>query len=234
MVPITTENLDVVNQLSKHHSIRHVPTNYLKTTIIDSKHLYQFRNPINNKINLEKELSFESTFYSNDPEYVEKTKQMLENAWKNARTPSNYTVDEMIKPPIPKVVPIADNEYALSKKDGPYQKMFIDINEEGDKVTSEYILNKIINARRVEPKNPQKDQIIKYGSIATAVVHSPNNLKLPDLMMTFYHCNKQSSFGAEDYFQIYLWLETPKGPMFVPVAVVGDNPKGVKWRKNNY
>jgi len=54
------------------------------------------------------------------------------------------------------------------------------------------------------------------------------------MMISAWHCSKQSSFGDEDWFQVYLWLETPKGHTYVPVAVFGDNSKGLERRKLSF
>ena len=43
MAPITTENSETVYEILKHFEVRHVPVTYLKTTIIDEKHLFQNR-----------------------------------------------------------------------------------------------------------------------------------------------------------------------------------------------
>ena len=50
------------------------------------------------------------------------------------------------------------------------------------------------------------------------------------MFLTFYHYNKQSSYGAEDWFIVSLWLDAPKGKAFVPVAIAGDNPQGMEHR----
>ena len=47
-------------------------------------------------------------------------------------------------------------------------------------------------------------------------------------------CNKQSSFGAEDLVPDLSMLETPNGNAYVPVAVFGDNSKGIEWRRKTF
>ena len=44
MVPITTKNWANAQQLSQKYEIRHIPEGYLNTTVVDGKHLFQFRN----------------------------------------------------------------------------------------------------------------------------------------------------------------------------------------------
>jgi hypothetical protein len=133
---------------------------------------------------------------------------------------------------MPTTAPVADDEYTGSRKDSPYQKMVIGWEEaKPGAITEEYVLNKLINAKRIPVRDPKKDPVRFYGSGANVVIHPPSNFNLPDTLLTFLHCNKQSSRGAEDWLTVYLWLETPKGNAFVPVAVAGDSPKGMKARK---
>ena len=73
--------------------------------------------------------------------------------------------------------------------------------------------------------NLQLNSTIAVGSVASAVIHPPDRFKLPDTVITVFHFEKQSSFGEEDAMLIYLWIETPAGQAYVPVAYVGDNPK---------
>jgi hypothetical protein len=89
-------------------------------------------------------------------------------------------------------------------------------------------LNKIINAKRIPAKDPLKDLDIMYGSTGMAVIHPPVNFNLPDMIIVVRHIDKQSSLGAEDMLAVNLWLETPRGYAYVPVATIGDNPEGVK------
>ena len=153
---------------------------------------------------------------------------MLDDTWKHAISPSAITVEQITKPPNPTGAPVPEDEYTVSRKDSAYQKMIIGVEEKPGEITEEYVLNKIINAKR--------DRRIKryYGSSATAVIHPPSNFNLPNMLLTFYHCNKQSYWGAEDYMIVYVWLETPKGYAYVPVAIVGDNQKGMEYRKLSY
>ena len=84
MAPIVNEDLEASKQLSKICSVKHVPPNYLPTTIIDGKHLFQFKKTNLKKQALEFIANFENTLYTNNPEYVQKMKIMLDEIWKNA------------------------------------------------------------------------------------------------------------------------------------------------------
>ncbi len=232
MAPVTRDNLATAFQLSECCKVRHVPATYLRTTIIDCSTLFQFKNPPIENEELNQGLSFENAFYSNDAAYIERIKDMLEDTWKNASTPSAVTVEDITKPQMPAIAPVKDNEYTISRKDGPYQKDVVSINEKPGGITEQEVLNKIINAKRAHLKNPLKDSAKFYGSAASAVIHSPENFNLPGMLLMFFHLNKKSTFGAEDCFQVHLWLETPKGHLYVPVAFVGDNPEGMEVRKS--
>lgn len=81
MAPIDLDNLGAAKELSKRHEIRHVSINYLTMLIADGKHLFIFKAPP-----LEEELDspfyFGETFYTNDPKYLERTNELLNDIWK--------------------------------------------------------------------------------------------------------------------------------------------------------
>jgi hypothetical protein len=128
--------------------------------------------------------------------------------------------------------PVPEDEYTVSRKDGPYQRqLYGGTKETRTAVTREYILNKIINAQRIPAKYPWKDPIYQYGGSASAVIHPPSSLNLPDMILSFNHYTKKSSSEIEDSFHVSLLLDTPRGKLFVPVAGVLDNPEGVeRWK----
>ncbi len=229
MAPITRDNLGNTLKLSEFCKVRHVTSNHLGTVIIDGKHLFQFKNPKENTESAS--LISEDTILTDDSEYVEKTRYMLNEFWDRAPTPSPLTVENIIKPQSHQIAPVPDEEYTVSKKDGPHQKTIIDVEEKPGEITEEYVLNKIINAKKTSVIDPSRDVARFYGSSASAVIHPPIGFNLPDMFLNFYHNNKQSSYGVEDWFQVYLWLETPKGKLYVPVAIASDNPAALEQHK---
>ena len=231
MAPITHDNLQAVLQLSEYCNVRHVSTSYLNTTVIDRRQLFQFKNLPSDKKTTGSASNFGNTFYTNDSEYVEKTNGVLDAVWENSQTPSAITLEEITKPPMPTIAPVPDDEFSVSRKGSSHQKNIIGIDEKPRIITEEYVLSKIINAKRTHAKDLSKDVVYFYGSWATAVLHLPAHFNLPDLIIVAIHSNKQSSFGGGDSLQIHAWLETPKGHAFVPVATVVDNPKGIEWSK---
>jgi hypothetical protein len=232
MAPIIKDNLEAALLLSGFCSIKHVATSYLETTIVDNKHLFQFKQSPGDKRKEDHPTQFENTFYTNDSDYVEKTKRMLEEIWQHAISPSALTLEQITKPSIPATPPVPDDELTVSRKDSPYQMgLYGGVKERPAGVTQESILNRIINAKRVPAKYPWKDPIYQYGGSGSAVIHPPSSLNLPDTLLSFTHYNKKSSSEPEDSFYVSLLLDTPKGKLYVPVVCVLDNPEGVERRK---
>ena len=54
------------------------------------------------------------------------------------------------------------------------------------------------------------------------------------MMFGIWHCDKESSWGAEDWMTISLWLETPMGYRYVPVAHITDNAEAAEFRRGVY
>jgi sugar-specific transcriptional regulator TrmB len=226
MAPIVNENLEAAKQLSRLCAVRHISPNYLHTTMVDGKHLFQFKTPPQERQKLEPTPHFENTFYTNDLEYIEKTKPMLNDIWKNARAPSTDTLEAILGP----------GRLLLSFPDAPTKKGdFTIINDDPlGTLTEKDVLDKIINAKKI-PHNLEGKIISRaYYSEAIAVIHPPKIFDLPDMLIHARHYEKLSTFGEGDVLMIHMWLETPKGQKYVPVAVIGDNP-GTQWLwKNRY
>lgn len=227
---ITRENLLAAHDLSSCCQVRHAPVGCPEITVIDGKHIFQFKTQPREGGKPRRAPYFEGTFYTNDLEYVKRTESMLNEIWRNAVGPSVITLDSIMKPSSPSVL-LSENEYAFARDDSPYKKIAHGVEEIPDVLTEEEVLNKIINAKKYSPKNWPKEPIRYYGTSATAIIHPPDHLKLPDMIIWPLHYDKLSSFGAEDLLLVYLWLETPKGYGFVPATLVTDNPKSVNFWK---
>jgi sugar-specific transcriptional regulator TrmB len=246
MAPIMSENFEVAEQLSKLYTIKHVPPNYVPTTIIDGKHLFQFKTPTPKKKPPDSSPHFESTLYTNDPEYVQKMKTMLNEIWKNANPPSTDNLKSIFGTeirghsayfpgaircpgpggtfqPLPPPDPTKKGSYALIE--------VVDEDPLG-KLKEQDVLKEIINAQKSSPnKAPGICKI--YSSQAIAVIHPPDFFKLPPMLIRVHHVEKHSTFGAEDVIMINLWLETTSGPAYVPVAVLSDSPTApARWGKH--
>jgi sugar-specific transcriptional regulator TrmB len=229
MAPITGENIQIARDLSKYFEIKHVPRTYLRTTIIDGQHLFQFKTPASIEEHTDTFLSFENTIYSNEPEYVERMKIMFYNIWGEAhmlfadklQTVSGPSETLFVSPP----------DETLKKA---YKNIFdyVEPTVFLDNGAKKSILNRLVSAKRKPLKNPFEETLNYYGSIAQAFVQFPEDFNLPKMMMQISHFNEQSSFGAENLLMVYTWLETPKGHTYVPSANISTNPKSTAFRKS--
>lgn len=236
MAPITNENLQAARELSKSCKVKHVPTSYLDTILVDERHLLQSKNQPPAIEEKQKKISyFGDAFYTSNLEYVEKTKRMLNDYWRNAPIPPIIALDSVIQFPKPEVVTIPDNGYALTRPDGPYTKMVMSIKEKQGVIAEKDVLDKIINAKKYPGKNWLKSPVRFYGSAGNAVIHPPATLNLPpDIIFWLQQFNEQSSFGAEDMLFVNLWLEIPNGHAYVPVAAITTNPNAAEFRKREF
>ena len=227
MVPITVENLGPAQQLSECCEVRHLPASYLRTTLVDGLHLFQFKTPLNqdDRENLQ---PFENAFYTTDAEYVAKTKTMLHELWKNAHVLSGVTLASILNPsPVRGIAPFDDE-----KRYDAYRKTIGYVNEPKlGSITEKEILNKIAKIHRTSPQDPLKDTTYMCGNGAQALIRPPKQFNLPEMIFTAFHCNERSTFGTENWLIVQVWLETPRGCAFVPVTIVGDNPQATEWRK---
>jgi sugar-specific transcriptional regulator TrmB len=246
MAPILSDNFKVAEQLSKRCSIKHVPPNYVPTTIIDGKHLFQFKPPTQKNKLPDSSPYFQSTLYTNDPEYVQKMKTMLNEIWKNANPPSTDNLQSMfgtgirshsayfpgaIRCPGPsgtfQPLPPAD-----PTKKGTYATIEVVDEDPLGKLKEQDVLNEIVHAQKSSPKKISGVCKI-YSSQAMAVIHPPDFFKLPPMLIRVHHVEKHSTYGAEDVIMVNLWLETTNGPAFVPVAVLSDSPTAqARWGKH--
>jgi sugar-specific transcriptional regulator TrmB len=229
LAPVVSENLEFCKKLSESCDVRHVSESSFTTIIVDGRHLFQFRSPKYPHGNTEILPYFESSSYAGDFEHVEKAKLMLNNIWNKAQTLSKVKLESISSPkpetnPIPEVFGQIDRLESL-----PSVEEYV----EGT-ITEKDVVNKIINAKRIIARNPFTDINIQYGSSARGAIHPPGYFNLPDMRIAVSHWNKQSSWGAEDWMTVYLWLETPKGCIYIPVAHVTDNPKPLEFRKGVY
>ena len=183
MAPVVVENIEAAKQLSHFCSIKHVPPNYKQTIIVDGKHLFQFTTSSKNSMS-DSTLQFQNTFYTTDPEYIKKTKTMLDEIWKNSNPPSvdnlksifGTTVHSQsayfpgaIRGPGPngtfQPLPPVDQE----KKD---EYAVVEIVDENplEKMTEQDVLNEIMTVQKSSGNN-QTGLIKIYSSQAIAVIN---------------------------------------------------------------
>jgi sugar-specific transcriptional regulator TrmB len=227
MAPITNENFQAAQKLSKFCSVKHVSTGYLETTIVDGKHLFQFKELPPEQAMLALSACFENAFYSNDTAYVQRAEKMFNDIWKNANPPSAITLESIVEQAGPTFVPISKRTLSVAKKAGAYT-----VIDEGA-LTEKEVLNKIIHARKYPTKESNGPSVM-YATTGSAVIHPPDYFNLPDTMISVFHIEKQSTLGEEDAMIVFLWLAMPKGYNYVPVAIIGDNPRAHDYWKTMY
>lgn len=224
MAPIVKDNFEASEQLSDFCAIRHIPMNYCKTTIIDDKHVFQWRAAQENEVITNPTSNMESAFYTKDLEYLRNVRSAFTEIWETSQLPSSITLDSIVGD-------FAQTIFPLPTSDMRFGSKIIDVEPPGS-VTEKDILRKQMNPERIVCANPAKDVSRMYASMATILVRPPESFNLPSLMIQPFHVDKQSSFGAEDYIVILLQLE--KSPGYVPVAFIGDNPNAQEVIKQVY
>jgi hypothetical protein len=244
MSPIIGENLAAAKELSDFVQIRHSPVNYLETAIIDGEHIFQFKNIEAAADNLDFPSTLENTFYSNDRERVTKTENILQNIWLNSSAPSAITIESVLNRPSSTQTGVSASKIREFKiyrdgKPSTFRRfppaLSPDVNVVDEKetcvITEKEVINRIIQTNREMENNSFSKRIIACCSIGFALVHPPSNFNLPDILVEVMHIDKKSTFGAEDALMIYFWLDTPMGFKYVPMAIVGDNPRGkMAWK----
>jgi hypothetical protein len=226
MAPITSENLKAALQLSEQCAVRHVSATHLGTTIVDGKHLFQFKTATPEKEKREAMPCFENTFYTNDSEYVEKTRIVLDDIWKSASTPSTVTLESILGS-VP-VVPAGSLGTGTKtiKKEQWYGSACVTV-EKKPLGTEKELLKKVFEYQ----KDPNRN--VALASTGQVIIHPPRNLNMPDMMIDSWHVRKESTFGEANSLIASLWLNTSMGYAFVPVAVVetSSNPKLIAFDK---
>lgn len=219
MSPITSENIEFAKDISSYGEVRHVAEGLLETTILDGQHLFQFQSQKGDG------KSFENVFYSNDAEYVQKTRAVLNEVWKNALAPSVITLESIAGATISKV-----SDHVVYKATKKMTKHIVMEDKEAEQdLTEKSVIEKIIKAQKSAPRT---DVVVLYTTNGQAIIHPPSHLNLPVTLFHTYHIEKHSTFGAEDAMMVHLWLNTSEGEAFVPCGVITDNPKSLLfWKK---
>jgi sugar-specific transcriptional regulator TrmB len=217
MAPITNENLQSAEKLSKYCAVKHVPINYWRTLIVDGRYILQFRTRPSDLEKPELPVHFESAFYSQDLDYLKTMRTALNDIWKKAQTTSTIKPKSTFDPLGRAVIPLP--ERSLLKKGSGIT--LIDIKPPGT-LTEKEVLNKIVNALKFPVKEPSKDISRLYASRGKAVIHPPDYFHLPDMIISATHAEKQSTFGGGDHLMVFVWQKTPKGYAYVPVTIVAE------------
>jgi sugar-specific transcriptional regulator TrmB len=229
MAPITEKNLEASQKLLSVGTVKHVPLSYLETTIIDKKHLFQFKQPPSES-GIDNELSFfENLFYTNDEKYIEKTLHMFSNIWEKACIPSPATVESII---FPKGAS-SDADSSSSAMRNFRKILTFEIEEDNKKgrLTETEVLNKILKATTSKAE-VTKDKSMLFASTGQAVIHPPKYFNLPDIMLHAWHVDNHSSPGGNDSLVIHMWQNSLSNSGFIPSAIISNEPCGTKVLSN--
>jgi len=229
MTPVTSENWQTIQELSRYCSIKHAPASPRDSTVIDGKQLIQSKSQSSFEENRER-IPYFGTSYSDDPDYVQKTRNLLTEMWRCTPVLSISTLESILNAS-PVHPQFSSGKERASKSESIPRKLGLNVKPNREVMLEKDVLNKLIKGERYPSKNWPHDAIRFYGSNGLAVIHPPENFNLPDMTIWAMHHNKQSSFGASDCLLVYLWLETPKGMAYVPVAAVSDNPAHIEFHK---
>ncbi len=220
MVPVTTENIKAVKQLSKYIQVRHIAPSYMETTVVDNKHLFQFKRA---KINAEEpssEASICSSYVSDNPEEITRIVNEMSSIWDNAQQPASISLESIFGSQSLMPPPLSANHWKTTQG-------FTVVEESPGHISEREVLEKTIWT-----KQPSKYENQMYATGALALIHPPKSFNLPDILIRVNQIDKRSSLGAEDLMVVYLWLETPNGYTYVPAASLGDNPVAVNHRRD--
>jgi sugar-specific transcriptional regulator TrmB len=245
MAPIMTENLQAAQALSKLCLVKHVAPNEVETTIIDGKHLFQFNTASAEVQSIDYPNRFKNTFYTNNAEYIKKTEKMLNEVWNNSNLPSADNLETIFgtgarvqsSAYFPGAIrsPGSHGMYyplppAQTTK-GNYPLIRIIDDDPAKKLTEQDVLNEFVSLKKNLPK---KQLWNVYSSQAIAIIHTPDYFNLPPMLIRAHHVDERSTRGAENVIMVNLWLDSPSGHAYIPVAVLSDNPKGQSWWKIHF
>jgi hypothetical protein len=219
MAPITVENSEAARQLSEYCEVRHVPMACLETTIIDGQQLFQFKIPPKPGRTL-----FEDTFYTSDPDFVEKTKRMLNDAWRGASAASIVPSDSL-----PKSMSTCEFQDSVKtalktmREENLLVHATITEGEETPSLTTKRVFDDMLHAETDDRVTREKGVTIARAIWGQAIIHPPPSLSIPPILVQAFRVD-QSTYGEKgDNLIVNLLLETEKGNAFVPVAIVQDN-----------
>lgn len=191
MAPIRIENVEHAKLLSEFSDVRHIPSTYLGTTIIDGRHLFQFKVSLKNESELGNVFSFKNAFYTSDSAYVEKMKSMLDNIWRRAYKPWKALNQSIGKSNI-------------------ISRFNLDTKRDLGKLPQNLLLA------------AQTHGNITGGIGGEIIVEPPSRLNMPTLRILPLRFEHAHSRKGVNLLRIDLWLNSPNGEEFVPVAIVTD------------
>jgi len=231
MAPITKENFEVAEQLSSFSEVRHIAASQIGTTVVDSKHVFQFKTSLTLEESPDFDSSFKPEFYSDNLEYTNRVNCSLNNLWRKARAPSPIMLKSIIQSS-PEASALDESYISGSERpNNPYTKIAFPILRTPGEITENEVLDKMLNPEKYAAKNSFREEVVFYGKFAEAVIHPLEHLNLPEMIIQVWNLTEKSSFGAEKWLLVLLQLDTAKGKAFVPVASVQDRVVDLDFRE---
>ena len=227
MAPITSENLNAAQSLMEFCELRHIPLGYLETTIVDNNHLFQFGyRPEEHK--LTRRTKFENTFYTDDSDFIKKTKDMLFDIWKKTRSPSSENVRALAGPI--RLNESSKEHHTVLKKRAFHKNL---THIKSGKISEQDVLDKIEREKKVAQQNREKPDNSKrfFGTRAFALIQPPESFHIPKMIIGVFQDDKDSCTEGQNYMIIDLYLKVGNEHAFVPVAFIQDNPKELDTRR---
>lgn len=231
LAPIVEENQDLAKQLAERTQVRHIEIGDLGTTIIDGKHIFQFKDiPIDQDIS--QPMHYGKAYYSDDFEYVSKMKTAMEDIWAQAPVPS-YTPWEfsfgspMARTPVPSpgIPKVPKTGRKLAK--GENTTKDATANETHNLPSMEYVKEKWEHYIRTN------EPAVARGWQARAIIRLPNLSNTPMIGINVTQLDDDSSFGGGHFMEVDSWMETPQGYSFVPVACVINKQGSIVMKRFN-
>jgi sugar-specific transcriptional regulator TrmB len=209
MAPITNENMKSAKLLMECCEVRHVGSG-LEITVVDGKHLFHFKETSLDHEEVGDAFSFKDAFYTTDLAYVEKTKNGFAEVWSNAYNITESQVHPMLRS---------------------------QVGSKGSVITARDITKlpeRLLLAGRTHH--------IVSGIAGDIIITPPSYLKMPSIKISVFHVDEETNIGislqhgisptAGNRLSVALWLETPIGEAWVPVAVLlNASPKVVALEK---
>ena len=233
MAPISRENLKASLDLLEFCEVRHIPNEYVKTIIIDGKHLFQFKIP---EI-LERDKFIEramETLYSNDFGYIEKTRNMLLDIWKKSVIPSAVTAGSILEQHLPISGQLISKNSKEKLVDLIYTSGQYYRKPKTNKTKEKDVISKI-EACKKSIKSVHNKNTVLFGSMAYALIRPHNNFNYPDMLIIACNIDEKSTLGAENALLIALEMMSPLSGFkkYVAVSIIGDNPKASNGWKSD-
>jgi len=99
MAPLDLDNLEAAKKLSCRYEVKHVPINFMTQMIVDDRHLFMFKTPPLDNWTTDSGFYMGDTFYTNDPRSIERTAEMMSDAWKRGMDIAQITAQPGMKLP---------------------------------------------------------------------------------------------------------------------------------------